>query len=228
MLLESEQWSSLAGDSRDRQDFTTFLANCEDDLVPDIIEAMYGALVATWGDLATYGYQPWQPSRFEREVNELLYEFRVSYELIEGKMIERESQELHEAVVAPTLRLLSGRTGFEAVEQAYQDALKELADGNGRDAITDAGTALQQTLEAVGCEGNSLGALLASARKRGLLAPHDSPLAAAVAKAADWASSDRSEMGDMHKVTTATRDDAWFTVHVVGALILRLVSGPRS
>ena len=40
-----------------------------------------------------------------------------------------------------------------------------------------------------------------------------------------WVSADRSEMGDSHKAeTTLTRDDAWLTVHVVGALILRLAS----
>ena len=70
--------------------------------------------------------------------------------------------------------------------------------------------------------GNSLGPLIKSARENGLLAPHDSPMLGAVVKVLDWVSADRSERGDAHAVSTASIDDAWFTVHVVGAALLRL------
>ena len=84
-------------------------------------------------------------------------------------------------------------------------------------------------LDALGCEGNSLGPKLQNAKDRGLLAPHDSPMAEIVKKAGDWVSADRSNTGDAHNAGSATVDDAWFTVHVVGALILRLAQGtPRN
>lgn len=67
----------------------------------------------------------------------------------------------------------------------------------------------------VGCKGNALGPLADDARKRGLLAPYDR-------KIIDWVSADRSDKGDAHNATPASRDDAWLAVHVVGALILRL------
>lgn len=52
-------------------------------------------------------------------------------------------------------------------------ALGEISNGKPGDAITDAGTALQETLTALGCDGNNLGALIKSAKAKGLLAAHD-------------------------------------------------------
>jgi hypothetical protein len=117
---------------------------------------------------------------------------------------------------------LSGLPGWTAVESAYQDALREIAQNHPHDAITDAARALQEALTLLGCQGSSLGTLLTSARKTGLLAGHDEKLAKAIGSMIDWVSADRSEKGDAHKATTADRDDAWLMVHVVGALIIRL------
>jgi hypothetical protein len=39
----------------------------------------------------------------------------------------------------------------------------------------------------------------------------------------EWVSADRSNKGDSHRAEAAGNEDAWFTVHVVGALIVRLV-----
>jgi hypothetical protein len=83
-------------------------------------------------------------------------------------------------------------------------------------------------LTALGCDGNALGTQLASAKKKGLLAPHDHPLSLVIEKAIAWAAADRSEKGDTHKAGTAVRDDAWLTVHIVGALIVRLAGGNRT
>lgn len=88
-----------------------------------------------------------------------------------------------------------------------------------KDSAADAITALQEAPTA-----------LKSARAKGLLAPHDTPLLEAIERALHWVSADRSALGDSHAAATrATVDDAWLTVHVVGAIILRLTaSGPRS
>lgn len=167
------------------------------------------------------------PGKFETQVNNVFRSHRVAFELVNGQIVPFESQELHQEVVAPALRLLSGRDGWEAVEQAYQNALREISD-DPSDAITDAGTALQEALTARGCEGKSLGPLLKDAKRQGILAPHDPTLGDAIGKLVDWVSADRSEKGDGHKSTTgATSEDAWLAVHVVGALILRLAQGDR-
>lgn len=161
-------------------------------------------------------------------INGILSEERIGYELINDQMVGFESKELHQEVVAPTLRLLSGLAGWDKVESAYQDALKEISGGNAPDAITDAGTALQEALTVLDCKGNALGPLVTSARKKGLLGPHDSKLTDGLEKILDWVSADRSTLGDGHKGGgVATQEDAWFTVHVVGGLILRLAGRPR-
>ena len=139
-------------------------------------------------------------------------------------MIKMESQELHHEVVVPVLRLPSGRSGWEPVESAYQDALGELGRGASADAITDGGTALQQAIEILGCDGNALGPLIKSAKAKGLLGRHDENLIAGVEKFLQWSSAERSNGGDSHHPAESTLDDAWLMVHIVGALILRLTA----
>jgi hypothetical protein len=143
-------------------------------------------------------------------------------------MVPFASKELHTEIVVPTMHLLSGRVGWEKVESAYQDALGEIADGKPADAITDAGTALQEAFVTLGCEGNTLGVLAKSARRKGLFAPHDALMAEALHKLVDWVSADRSEKGDVHQAGEPSVEDAWLTVHIVGAVILRLVGPPRN
>lgn len=190
--------------------------NGDSDMVATVIEAVYLTLQRDMN-----GFPSRDHMVFAARANEVLREHRISFEFIEGQMVDFKSKELHEAVVAPTLRLLSGRQGWDAVEQTYQKALEEIGN-DPADAITDAGTALQEALTLLGCEGNQLGKLAASARQKGLLAGHDMKLV-------DWVAADRSETGDSHNARPAGHDDAWLTVHVVGALILRLAgSAPRS
>lgn len=200
-------------------DLLNYLLQCPDDMVPSVIEAM--SHVCNDGSVKQRTYN-WDSDVFDRLVNLILLEHRISYELVNSEMIEFSSKELHQEVLAPALQLLAGRQDLARVESAYRDALKEISKGAPSDAITDAGTALQEMLQALGCTGNSLGPLIKSARENGFLAPHDSPMLGVVVKVLDWVSADRSERGDAHEVSSANIDDAWFTVHIVGAAILRL------
>jgi hypothetical protein len=201
-------------------DLLNYLLNCPDDMMPTVIESMSlacsnRAVIAHTGVYDSVSY-------FDETVNVVLREHRISYELIDHQMVEFTSKELHQEVIAPALRLLAGRKDLAGVEEPYQAALAQISKGESSNAITDAGTALQEMLQALGCVGNSLGPLIKSARDSGLLAKHDSPMLGAVVKILDWVSADRSESGDAHEVSAADIDDAWFTVHVVGAIILRL------
>lgn len=196
------------------------LMKAHDNVLPSLIEATL---------LAVRRISDSRASSLEQDIAEVLNEHRISYDLINGEMIAFQSKELHQEVVAPVLRLLPGRPDWGKVEAAYQAALREISEGNPADAITDAGTALQEALTLLGCQGNALGSLIKSAKSKGLLAPHDSQLTQGIERIANWVAADRSESGDSHKASTAiTRDDAWLTVHVVGALVLRLAAGsPR-
>ena len=43
-----------------------------------------------------------------------------------------------------------------------------------------------------------------------------------IEKILQWISADRSQKGDAHTAEVPELDDAWLTVHVVGAVLLRL------
>lgn len=157
--------------------------------------------------------------RFAKRTKNIFHEHRISFDLIDGLVVPIESIELHVSIVEPTLTLLANRSGFDNAEVAYWKALEEIHQGTPDDAITDASTALQETLLALGCSGNSLGPLAKSAESTGVITGYDRKLI-------DWVSADRSNKGDTHSVGPTSAEDAWLVVHVVGALILRLARGP--
>jgi hypothetical protein len=155
-------------------------------------------------------------------VSILLREHRISFELSKSEMIPFSSLEMHVSVVQPALSLLASGEGWESVETAYRSSLAELSKGEAADAVTDAGTALQEALKLLGCEGNALGPLISSARQKGVLSSHDVPMTEAISKIANWVSADRSVTGDTHNADPARTEDAWLIIHVVGALLVRL------
>jgi hypothetical protein len=193
-------------------DFQQYVERCADDEIPTTIEAFYTALSDKRLMQETGVY--FSEIKFEVKMGELLQKGRIGFELVGGQMIPFESKELHAEVILPA---------------AYLNALDEISRGDGPDAITDAGTALQESLLALGCEGNSLGPLIASAKNRGLLGSHDREMIEAISKLMHWVSADRSQSGDAHNAGDASVEDAWLIVHIVGAIIVRLNSGiPRS
>jgi len=164
----------------------------------------------------------YQPSAFIRYVNAAFNAHRVAYRLADLEIVPLSSDELHVEVVEPVLGLLHGRPDLRNAHDAYLNALKEISRNDPADAITDAGTALQETLTALGCKGSALGPLIADAKKNGLLAGHNRNLTDGVEKFLHWASADRSQSGDAHTSQQAALSDAWLMVHIVGALIVRL------
>lgn len=164
---------------------------------------------------------------FANQVNAVMAEHRIAFKFVDGELIPFSSDELLQEVVEPALRLLVGAQ-FDGAHSAYLDALKEIGHGSAADAITDAGTALQECLVALGCKGNALGPLIKDAKKNGLLGSHDQGLVDGIEKFLHWASADRSTTGDAHMTTDAVAADAWLMVHIVGALMVRLVDPGRS
>jgi hypothetical protein len=166
---------------------------------------------------------------YRRRINEVLDDHDVAWQLVGAEMMPRSSLAMHATVVEPVFALTTGDARLGAVEKAYQAALRELKPGGDPpDAITDAGTALQEMLLAAGANGAALGALLADARRQGLLGPKDSDLVAGIEQIGVWVAAERNERGDAHRgASPATKEDAWLVVRVAGALILRLAAGGR-
>jgi hypothetical protein len=167
-------------------------------------------------------------SSFADTVSKRMKQHKLAYDLVEFKVVEKRSEELHTEVVAPVLTLLHGRSRFASAERQYRDALDELANRNWADAITDASSAVENVLRIIfGFSRGSLADLLGQARKRGLFGD---PQAARIKKVVDGftALADiRNQESDAHGNTS---DDAtaWLAVHWAGALIVYLVQRAES
>jgi hypothetical protein len=220
LILSDEGMPFLqAANLRPDLDFADHFMKCAHGDMPMAIEALYRSMII-YDNRA--GFYATQFNEFRDAVNEILDEERVAYDFEGDQMRSFESKELYQAVLEPALRLLHN-SKFQKAEKAYQNALEEQSKGTPGDAITDAGAALQETLSALGCEGNRLDRLIKSARAKGLLAAHDERMTQAIEDVMQWVAADRSEKGDSHKADKAANEDAWFIIHVVGALIVRLV-----
>ena len=225
VLLREWGWITLAEQADPAKDLAVFVGHkATDEQLVDVIEATFVAFDTANASRESYLYdRETEPNAFRQAINRILDEDSLAYQVVGREVLPRESMAMYADVVAPALSLLHGDARLTNVERAFHDALKELKPGgNPADAITDAGTALQEMLVALGAQGKALGPLLDSARQKGLLGPYDSKLAEGVQRIGDWVSTDRSERGDAHLVKESDADDAWLAVHVVGALILRL------
>jgi hypothetical protein len=196
-------------------DFIEHIRKCDSDNFPDVLESLISAFRFNEYDKAKSAIK-----NFENDINRLLGSYRIAYSVENGEVVTFNSRELHKEIVIPALRLLT-QSGWESVEKAYQDGLKELASGKPDNAITDATTALQEGLRKLGCKGDNFADLLKSA-KNTILKGYDSKYVEGIDSLISWASATRANKGDSHKVTTAEKNDAWFVIHVVGVLLLRL------
>jgi hypothetical protein len=110
--------SSMAAE----KDLISYLMTCQDEMVPTVIEAMSQACDDPRLNQATGNWD--RSATFDASVNVILREHRISYELNNSQMIPFSAKELHEEIVAPTLRLLPGRPDLDKVESAYRSALE--------------------------------------------------------------------------------------------------------
>ncbi|MDP1712321.1 MAG: hypothetical protein Q8K86_07670 [Candidatus Nanopelagicaceae bacterium] len=202
------------------EDFYTFLKDCDDEFIPTIIEAFIIALKS--GPKSSPSVPNLAQFDFTNRISTLLSQYRIAYQLADDSMIPLSSFELHDSVVEPAVRLLSRTSGWESVEKAYLDALDEIGTGKAGNAITDSATALQEALIILGCEGNALGPLISSGIRKGIVAAHDKPMLDSIEKLMHWVSADRSILGDAHNSAEPALEDAWLSVHVVGAILVRL------
>lgn len=224
--LSSTRRSTLSPILNPTLDALDAIMNAEEEIVFSLLEALISLpnrVKAAPYDLNIISHQEAEGLKqflpnFIENVRIILREHRVEYDIVGGQFIRFRSRIMHESIVVPALTLLGNHKEYDNVEKAYKKALAELHDGNPDDAITDASTALQEALSALGCEGNSLGPLANSAIVKKVIDSHDKKLI-------DWVSADRSTKGDAHSVSSASTEDAWLTLHVAGAIILRICGG---
>lgn len=163
------------------------------------------------------------PDYFINEVNRILSENRISFQLVGYEMIEHKSQIMYNKILQPVLLHTSGNQVLAGVNKAFSEALEELAQGKPANAITDASRALEEALRFLGAVGSGPGDLFQDARKRQILKPQDQPLFEVIDKAVKWVSAQRANEGDAHRQTDPSNSEAWATVYICGALILKVL-----
>lgn len=162
-------------------------------------------------------------TRFADTVSRRMRQHKLAYDLVELQVVEKQSEELHQAVVAPALTLLHGRSQFADAERQYRDALGELADDNWADAVTDASAAVENLLRAIlGFRQGTLADLLGQARNRGLFGDAQSGRIKKVVTGFTALADLRNEESDAHGNRTDP-ETAWLAVHWAGALIVYIV-----
>lgn len=159
---------------------------------------------------------------FQDRITEVLEDHRIGFVFVNGDFQPRSGSIADREILVPAAELLTGDPRFADADATYREALSAIQHRQPDEAITKACTALQSVLAALGCGSNNLSRQVAQAVDEGLLARHDKPLEG-------WLTATRGILGSAHPGTgAATREDAWLTVHVVGAIILRLARGrPR-
>lgn len=156
---------------------------------------------------------------FQDRITEILDDRRIGFVFVNGRFQPRSGSVVDREVLRPTLEFLTGDPRFADADTIYREALGAIQHRQSDEAITKACTALQSVLTALGCDSNKLSAQVAQAINKGILAKHDKPLEG-------WLTADRGNFGSAHPGDRpAVREDAWLTVHVVGAIILRLARG---
>lgn len=189
----------------------------------DVIDSFYLAALPEYDHSSGYVYAQVERLFYER-IRAHLREHQLAFDLVGGKIIPKEAEELHSEVVVPALTLLQDRWLFAEVERQYQDALEELSRGKWADAVTDANSAAEQTLRIIlGFENGQLPDLLAEARRRDLFGDVQAKWLKKATDGLAALSEIRSEEGDAHKAGTADEATAWLAVHWAGALIVFLV-----
>ena len=182
------------------------------------IDIIYSAIEGLWLTVSKV-----VQDAFQDKVRYILEDERIDHDFINGRFVPRSDQEMHAEVVIPTITLLSGRSDFEDAERNYMEALTSIREQRFDDAVTNAASAAEATLRILNCGDTQtpLAKRGTIATERNLLAPHDKGLLG-------WITATRGSEGDVHgQGSHTTRADAWLVVHVVGALILRLVDGPN-
>lgn len=162
-------------------------------------------------------------AKFCELANDVLLESRIAFTFVNRRLKPRTEEPLFLTVIEPVETLLTNDPKFAAAEAAYTQAQSSIAAGQYGAAITSAGSALQATLEALGATGSNLGAIFSDAKRRGFLMGHDTKLLDSYKLIADWITADRSNRGTAHGAGSAERADADMAVHIVAALVIRLI-----
>lgn len=82
------------------------------------------------------------------ELNQRFKQHKLGYEFVNGEVIRKDNEFLHQAVVKPALKVLSNNE-FAGAEQEFLDAFEHRRKGENKDAILDALKAFESTMKTI-------------------------------------------------------------------------------
>lgn len=221
LLKDLGRFYLVSPDIESYADFQNYFINATGEEFVSAIEACQISL----NDLTLHQYQMYIKAfdYFPNEVNRILLEYRISFKLIGNEMIEHKSQIMFADIMQPILLHTSKNDSLQDINKAFSEALEELSIGKPANAITDASRALEEALRFLGAKGNGPGDLFTDAKRKGFLKPHDQPLFEVIARAVGWVSAQRANEGDAHRQSEPSNTEAWATVYISGALIIKVL-----
>lgn len=99
----------------------------------------------------TRKYGPNYGKCLEKGINELNLRFRqhfLGYEFINGEIIQKTNEFIHQEIIKPALRVLNDDR-FQGANDEYLTAFDHLRAGNNKDAILNAGKAFESTMKVI-------------------------------------------------------------------------------
>jgi hypothetical protein len=139
-----------------------------------------------------------------------------------GEVVLAEHAGTQAEVEGPSLETLE-RAGWTDVANKMHEALREIAEGNPGDAVTDVATGLQAAFARAGYNGKTLGAQIKAARDKqaggrvAFAGTHDK-LGAAADNLSEWLAGLRNISSDAHHGPEATQTEAELAVRISIAL----------
>lgn len=138
--LGSSNWSG-------KYNIEYFVGNSSDEDFLDLLDYSFSIV----SKLKGLNSSPELEEKITHSIAELNHRFKqhnLGYEFVNGEVIRKDNEFLHQDVVKPALRLLIVN-GFEGAEQEFLDAFEHRRKGENKDAILDALKAFESTMKTI-------------------------------------------------------------------------------
>lgn len=125
-----------------------YLDKSNDNDVLDFIDYCFGIMEEP-AFTRKFGYN--FGKQLERGIEELNHRFRqhsLGYEFINGEIIQKTNEFIHQEIIKPALRVLNDDR-FQGANDEYLTAFDHLRAGNNKDAILNAGKAFESTMKVI-------------------------------------------------------------------------------
>ena len=158
-FVRQKGWKTLTRTSRTHtisEEIEFYITDCSD--TTDFIDFI--ELVFCYIDkyLRTQSFFRGRETLFSREsnladqaINELNYRFRqygLGYEFVDGRIVKKNNEIIHQKVVKPALSLLHDKR-FKGAEEEFLKAFESYQNGNNKDAVLNAQKAFESTMKCI-------------------------------------------------------------------------------